>query len=108
MSHAMSLKYRAIGMNEAGMRVSRFQLRPTDGRVRVWRERRHRFQPHCLSTMHGGGSVHVWGAICRDGRSDLVILRDFVTGESDKKILDDHLLPWATQQLGQLERDWKF
>ena len=56
--------------------------------------------------MHGGGSVHVWGAICRNAKSRLVILQSFVTEQSYTKVLDDHLIPWATQHR-QSDRDWK-
>ena len=87
---------------------SRFLLRPVDGRVRVWRMPCERFQNQCSvqKTMHGGGSVHVWGAICRTGRSELVILRSNVDGSTYKRILEDHLLPWAVRTLGAASDCW--
>ncbi len=35
----------------------------------------------------GGGSVHVWGAFCKHGKCDLVILDQNVTGAVYRDIL---------------------
>ena len=52
---------------------SRFLLRPTDGRARVWRQRNTSFQDnHMLgTTAFGGGGVTVWGCFCFDCKLDL-------------------------------------
>ena len=43
----------------------------------------------------GGGSVHVWDAFCTDGKNQLVILDQNVTGDVYTQILDQNLVPWA-------------
>lgn len=88
---------------------SRFLLRPVDGRTRVWRMSGERYHQQCTveETMHGGGSVHVWGAISRTGRSQLLILRTNVDGQSYKRVLEDHLLPWAAQHFGPGSDSWR-
>jgi hypothetical protein len=50
--------------------------RPTDGRVRVWRQRNTSFQDnHILgTTAFGGGGVTVWGCFSFDCKLDLYIL----------------------------------
>ena len=87
---------------------SRFLLRPKDGRNRVWRYRGERFDEQCTveQIAHGGGSVHVWGAICRTGRSALLILRSSVNGLTYKQVLEQQLLPWAEQHFGPANSWW--
>lgn len=87
---------------------SRFLLRPVDGRIRVWRRRTETLRQDLVAetTAFGGGSVMVWGAICCDGRSSLVVLRGTVTGDAYRQILSDHLLPWAEQLLGSRHTEW--
>ena len=89
---------------------SRFQLHSVDGRIRVWRRADEQLQPDCVrfSLECGGGSVHVWGAISSNSRSDLIILRENVNGERYKRVLNDHLMPWASASLGDPQVDWKF
>ena len=55
---------------------SRFRLYTSDGRILVWRERGQRYSESVMSptTLFGGGSVCVWGGICYNGRTDLVVL----------------------------------
>jgi hypothetical protein len=54
---------------------SRFLLRPTDGRARVWRQRNTSFQDHILgTTAFGDGGVTVRGCISFDCKLDLYIL----------------------------------
>ena len=88
---------------------SRFRLFPTDGRVRVWRppNERHSSSYTMDTVSYGGGSVHVWAAITRSSKSQLVILRQTVNKDSYKVVLKDYLLPWATANLGDSQRDWK-
>ena len=88
---------------------SRFLLRPVDGRVRVWRSRQEAAWRHGVleTTAYGGGSVMVWGAICSDGRSPLMILRRTVTGISYRQLLAECLLPWAENLLGPRATHWR-
>ena len=76
---------------------SRFLLYPVDGRLRVLRWAGERLMDDCVQprVAGGGGSVHVWGAICADGKSQLVILDQNVTGAVDTQILDQNLVLWA-------------
>jgi hypothetical protein len=55
---------------------SRFLLRPTDSRSRVWRQRNTTFQDnHILdTTAFGGGDVTVWGCFSFDCKLDLYVL----------------------------------
>jgi transposase len=55
---------------------SRFLLHPVDGRRLVWRLPGERLNDRFVIqvTQAGGGSVHVWGAIWKGGRSELVRL----------------------------------
>ena len=87
---------------------SRFLLRPKDGRIRVWRYRGERFDEECTvqEVAHGGGSIHVWGAICRTGRSQLHILRSNVNAVTYKQVLEQQLRPWAEDHLGPANTWW--
>ena len=64
-----------------------------DRRVRVWRQRGDRFREELVAKVvaHGGGSIHVWGAIWTGGRSELVVLQQNVTGPVYRDILHNHL-----------------
>jgi transposase len=55
---------------------SRFSLRPTDGRARVWRQRNTSFEDnHILgTTAFWGGGVTVWGCVFFDCKLDLYVL----------------------------------
>ena len=71
---------------------SRFLLRPTDGRARVWRQRNTSFQDnHILgTTAFGGGGVTVWGCFSFDCKLDLYVLDGNLTGQ---KYRDNVLAP---------------
>ena len=71
---------------------SRFWLRPTDGRVRVWRQRNTSFQDnHILgTTAFGDGGVAVWGCFSFDCKLDLYVLDGNLTGQ---KYRDNVLAP---------------
>jgi hypothetical protein len=62
---------------------SRFLLRPTDGRARVWRQRSTSFQDnHILgTTAFGGGGVTVWGCFSFDCKLDLYVLDGNLTSQ---------------------------
>lgn len=89
---------------------SRFVLQPTDNRARVWRTSAEIPWQQFVSetTAYGGGSVMVWGAICSNGRSSLVIIRGSLRGESYRQLLSEHLLPWAEHLLGPRATHWRF
>jgi transposase len=71
---------------------SRFLLRPTDCRARVWRQRNTSFQDnHILgTTAFGGGGVTVWGCFSFDCKLDLYVLDGNLTGQ---KYRDNVLTP---------------
>jgi len=74
---------------------SRFCLKVCDGRARVWRERGlNRFNEQFVAkTVAGfGGSVHVWGAIWTNGRSELQVLNHNVTAVTYIQTLQQFLL----------------
>jgi transposase len=62
---------------------SRFLLRPTDGRAKVWRQRNTSFQDnHILgTTAFGGWGVTVWGCFSFDCKLDLYVLDGNLTGQ---------------------------
>ena len=70
-----------------------FLLHPTDGQIRVWRERGKRYDEGYVqeTVAAGGGSVHVWAAIWSNGRSNLVILDRNVDGQRYRQTLEDFL-----------------
>jgi hypothetical protein len=71
---------------------SRFLLRPTVGRARVWRQRNTSFQDnHILgTTAFAGGGVTVWGCFSFDCKLDLYVLDGNLTGQ---KYRDNVLAP---------------
>jgi hypothetical protein len=76
---------------------SRFLLRPTDGRARVWRQRNTSFQDnHILgTTTFGGEGVTVWGCFSFDCKLDLYVLDGNLTGQRAPRVVphfDNHAL----------------
>ena len=55
---------------------SRFCLSRADSRVRLYRRRNERYAQNCLlqAEPYGGGSVMVWCVICREQKSQLIIV----------------------------------
>jgi hypothetical protein len=43
--------------------------------------------------MTGGGSVHVWGGIHHGGKTDLVVLQNYVHGDRYRHLLQTELIP---------------
>ena len=75
---------------------SHFLLRPTDGRVRVWRQRNTSFQDnHILfTTAFGGRGVTVWGCFSFDCKLDLYVLDGNLTGQKYRdNVLAPHVVP---------------
>jgi hypothetical protein len=55
---------------------SKFNLKFSDGRVRIYRRRRERFADGCVkeTDRFGGGGVMVWGGISHVGKTNLKIV----------------------------------
>ena len=62
---------------------SRFCLRHTDGRLRVWRRNGERHAEVNVQPRHAynGGSVMVWAGVTADRRTDLVVVPGILTGQ---------------------------
>lgn len=76
---------------------SRFLLYPKDGRMRVRRLQGEVLNEDCMAenVAFGGGSVHIWGAFCYDGKAPLVVLDVNVTGLVYRDIMQNTLVPYA-------------
>ena len=81
---------------------SRFLLHRVDGRYRVRRSRGEDLGDDSYqgAIAHGGGSVHIWGAICYQGKSEIRVLDQNVTGHLYLDILQNNLVPDARQHYG--------
>ena len=82
---------------------SRFLLHRADGRVRVRRQIGERFADDCVqgTVPHGGGSVHVWGAIHYGGKTNLVILHNNVNADTYREVLETEMVPYARAHFGR-------
>ena len=82
--------------------VSRFQLYPVGGRLRVRRLPGERFRPGCQAhrVQAGGGSVHVWGAFHNSAKSPLVLPDGYLTSVLYRGILQNTLVPFARHYFG--------
>ncbi len=83
---------------------SGYLLHLASGRVCVRRAAGgQRFQEDCVlpTVAHGGGSVHVWGAIHYDGRTNLVILERKITADTYRQLLETEVLPYARRHFGR-------
>ena len=79
---------------------SKFNISHADGRVRVYREDRERFNPRNVMRHNrfGGGSVHVWGGITQFHKTDLIVLNGHVTANAYiQTVLQPVLLPFSQQ-----------
>lgn len=84
---------------------SRFSLSADDQRTRVWRRRGQRSDPAFVIERHTAiqQGVTVWGAICWDTRSPLVILQGTMTARSYvDDILTPVVLPMLSSRLGAI------
>ena len=86
---------------------SRFTLFENDGKARVWRLPKERYDIDCVvpTVKHGGGGVMVWGCFTWDSLGPLIRLE----GKIDSKryieeVLQSHLLPF----LQILDEDYEF
>lgn len=77
---------------------SRFRLTRCDGRIRVYRRPGERCSDATVQEFDrfGGASVMVWGGICIDGRTDLVIVPQHLNAQRYiDDILECHVVPAA-------------
>ena len=84
---------------------SRFQMNKADGRVRVYRRRNERTARCCVQEVEafGGGSVMVWGGICGDRKTDLLVIEGNLTARRYiDVVLRPIVLPFVQQNQGTL------
>ena len=71
---------------------SRFNVSLADGRARIWRRPRERFADCCVMERdpYGAGSVMIWGGICGNQKTRLLVIRNNLTA---RRYIDDVLTP---------------
>lgn len=80
---------------------SRFSLFRNDGRQRVYRRVGERLAPNCVHqvTPFGGGGIMVWGGICGDLKTRLVVIRGNLNAQRYcDEILQPVVVPFLPQQ----------
>ena len=80
---------------------SRFTLFHADGRVRVYRRRGEREAAACLQQVvpFGGGDVMVWGGICGDQKTEVVVIRQTLTAQRYRdQVLHPVVIPFMQRQ----------
>lgn len=84
--------------NVAWSDESRFLLRHSDGRVRIWRQQHESMHPSCLvSTVQaGGGGVMVWGIFSWHSLGPLVPIEHRCNATAYLSIVADHVHPFMT------------
>ncbi len=77
---------------------SRFLLRHSDGRVRIWHKEHESMDPSCLvSTVQaGGGGVMVWGIFSWHTLGPLVPIEHRLNATAYLSIVADHVHPFIT------------
>ncbi len=77
---------------------SRFLLRHSDGRVKIWRKEHESMDPSCLvSTVQaGGGGVMVWGIFSWHTLGPLVPIEHHLNDTAYLSIVADHVHPFMT------------
>ncbi len=83
--------------NVAWSYESRFLLRHSDGRVRIWRKEHESMDPSCLvSTVQAGGGVMVWGVFSWHTLGLLVPIEHRLNATAYLSIVADHVHPFMT------------
>ncbi len=84
--------------NVAWSDESRFLLRHSDGRVRIWLKEHESMDPSCfVSTVQaGGGGVMVWGIFSWHTLGPLVPIEHRLNATAYLSIVADHVLPFMT------------
>ncbi len=84
--------------NVAWSDESRFLLRYSDGRVRIWRKEHESMDPSCLvSTVQaGGGGVMVCGIFSWHTLGSLVLIEHHLNATAYPSIVADHVHPFIT------------
>lgn len=80
---------------------SRFKLFRNDGRERVYRRQGERLAPACIREVQpfGGGGVMVWGGICGEQKTDLVIVQGNLNAVQYRdQVLQPVVLPFLRNQ----------
>ncbi len=77
---------------------SRFLLRHSDGRVRIWRKEHESMDPSCLVSMvqAGGGGVMVWDIFSWHTLGPLVPIEHRLNATAYLSIVADHVHPFMT------------
>lgn len=73
---------------------SKFNLDGPDGYQKYWHDKRKPREQY-KKRQNGGGSVMVWGAFSRNGKSELIFLNGNQKAEDYIYTLSEHLLPFA-------------
>jgi transposase len=75
---------------------SRYTLHQSDGRQRVWRLPKEKYDVDCLvpTFKHGGGGVMVWGCFVNNCLGPLVVIDGKINGKGYQELLRDNLLPF--------------
>ncbi len=83
--------------NVAWSDESRFLLRHSDGRVRIWHKEHESMDPSCLvSTVQAGGGVMVWGIFSWHTLGPLVPIEHRLNATAYLSIVADHVHPFMT------------
>ncbi len=76
---------------------SRFLLRHSDGRVRIWHKEHESMDPSCLvSTVQAAGGVMVWGIFSWHTLDPLVPIEHRLNATAYLSIVADHVHPFMT------------
>ncbi len=77
---------------------SRFLLRHSDGRVRIWCKEHESMDPFCLvSTVQAAGGVMVWGIFSWHTLGPLVPIEHRLNTTANLSIVADHVHPFRLQ-----------
>ena len=73
---------------------SRFELSRAAGRTRIYRRAGERTAPCCVqeTVPFGGGSVMVWGGICGQHRTELIVIDGNLTAHRYLHMVDIHAI----------------